>query len=313
MRFLLVILSFVFVVAQGARAQLSVEEVADKVLSALGGRDKFDEVQVVYSEGTMSVGVPGASSSEDQQGGDNSQQVVRFWWVPFEGIKSEFRDAKNIMGAIFTRTSGVRYNALLADTNTVDQYEVVPDYEARTTLQMYNKFSFVPALCINTYTTARNTQFYDYERIEGVRCMVLRYGQSVIYVDEKTYYPRKFLLRYRDEKDGKVSYIEYYFSDWRPTNTGLKMPFVVEQFRQGNDISLVYRYSKIQVNGGLSRTDVLETASYKQRHDAYMKTVYERNQKVAQSKEKRERGHRPVGVFRSTPSGRQQPSDTSGK
>lgn len=263
--------TYIFVLFFGSaalQAQIPVDTIIERTLSALGGRDKFDEIESFYKEGILSVGV---GSDTD------NQKKMKIYWIPFKGMRTDIQDEKNIVGSVFTLHSANRYSILLEKDSLmqtdslVEQFEAVPEYEVRTTVNMTNKFSFLPEFCVNTYFNAHNTVLSGYQYIDGKRCFKLTYkGKSTILVDEKTYLPRQFLYYYRDERDGKFRYMEYNFSDFKPTKSGLLMPFVVEQVKEGNDIPVIYTYNKVMVNEGLPREEILDVAYLKPKHEAYL-------------------------------------------
>lgn len=246
------------------KAQLSVDTIIERSLRAYGGSDKFNNIEILYREGVMSLGV-----SEGESGGSGAEDQVKTWWIPFKGIKTEVTGAQGVLGSVFTPQNAYRYH-MANQGGDVDQFENVPSYELKTMLSLYNKLSFLPELCINSYNTARNTKLVGFETVEDQRCFKLQFQDNTIFVNEKTYLPVKLLQFFKDGKYNSKTFVEYYFYDYKPDASGLVLPMRVEQLRKGNDIPIVYQYNLSKVNGDGPREEVLDVKEYQQNHDQYV-------------------------------------------
>lgn len=259
---LLLFLFFGFVYFS-SQAQLSVDSIIERSLRAIGGRDKFDNIEILYREGVMSLGVAEGmeASAVDEQ--------VKTWWIPFKGIKTEVTGLQGMLGSVFTPQAAYRYH-IDVQKGDVEQFENVPDYELKTMMTLYNKLSFIPELCINTYNTAQNTKLIGFEAIDGQRCFKLQFQNNTIYLNEKTYLPVKLLQFFKDGKYNTKSFVEYYFYDYQANASGLVMPSRIEQLRKGNDIPIVYQYHLIKSNGDGPMEEIFDVSEYKKMNEQYI-------------------------------------------
>lgn len=248
------------------QAQLSIDTIIERSLRAFGGRQSFDNIEILYREGIMSLGMPDGTENNG-----SVDEQVKTWWVPFRGIKTEVAGLQGILGSVFTPNEAFRYHISIKNGD-VEQFEVVPAYELKTMMDLYNKLSFIPELSVNTYNNVQNTKLIGFENIEDQRCFKLQFKENTIYLNEKTYLPVKLLQFFKNAKakGNTNSFVEYYFYDYKRDPSGLVLPMRIEQLSKGNDIPIIYQYHYSKVNGDGPREEVLDVSGYKENNEKYI-------------------------------------------
>jgi hypothetical protein len=206
-----------------AKAQTA-DEIINKYIEAIGGKDKLSQVKSVYLEGTANV-----------NGNDNPYSISILNGKGFK-YEAEFNGQKFVQ--VYTDSSGWAINPFAGGSGA----EAMPDDVYKAGREQI-------------YATA---QLFDYAakgnkvELEGkdggtykLKVTSTNGTQSIYYIDASTYYITKAVRQ--SEMQGQMVDLTITFSDYKKTDFGTLFPYT-QQSDFGGNFSITNTVKTIQIN-----------------------------------------------------------------
>ncbi len=248
----------------------NIDRIIEKTLDALGGRSNFNNLNNVTKDGIYFEDGDDEGANETS----NTAYRVKEYYIPFQGKKIvNFRAVDTITNtSIFTTEQAWEFSSTTKNQeNPFLEILPVSKYKFYTILYGSKKYSFSNDLPINNYSDDKNTVYDGYEIKGNTRCIRLLCNNiNLLYINATTYMPYLYIEKFYDPKLKKELLIEYYYEDFRMTESGVKMPFKIKQNTIGTTIPTVFKYTKIETNKIENVESLLDTkvvaAEFKKRN-----------------------------------------------
>jgi len=219
----LTLLAAAFMLACSAYAQ-SVDEIVDKHIAAMGGRDKLKSLETMYTEGVM-----------EMQG---MKIPIRLWVVNNKAVRMEFE----VMGAnniqVVTRNGGWMQMPMQGPEPREMDSGMVRSMQPRLDLagELYDYKSRGRTVTLEGKETTGG--------VESYKLKVTNENGSVmhLFVDASTYYIDK--IETRVSIQGQEMNIATILSDYKKTDNGYVYPALTTQEPIGSKISV----TRVEVN-----------------------------------------------------------------
>jgi hypothetical protein len=222
---LLIIACFI---AGSAAAQKTADEIINKYLDAIGGKDKLKSITSVYTESTIDV--------------MGMQGNMKLTTLNGKGMKQDLSIMDNSIITCYTDKDGWSINPMTGNTSAETMSDI--QYEAG------KDQIFIGGPFINLSETGSKAELLGQETIDNISAYKIgittpKGSQTIYYFDPNT----GFLIRsiQQVEMQGQMTDNMMTFSDYKATD-GFMEPYKVQMDIAGGQFSMLMTVTKVELN-----------------------------------------------------------------
>lgn len=204
------------------------DEIVNKHLTAIGGKDKINSVKSLYMEGVMEV--------------MGNEAPITISLVNGKGYKSEVEFNGQKIVQAYNDKNGWMINPMMGSSDP----QPIPEEQYK----MSKEQIYVGGALLDYASKGTKVELQGKEKVGAVDAFKLKVttsdnGESTYYVDPTTYYILK--VSRQMEMGGQQGQVDVAFSDYKKTDAGYVMPYTLETtMPQG--FTLNAKIQKVEVN-----------------------------------------------------------------